>query len=238
MSSISANYSELLPGEIDQVAAECAEAWKAEAIPARQYEFAVKKELEGFRRGEPCAPFDALLKCLKHLPVEFLGSGPSLLDVGASGGYYKEVINSLFSFSYTGCDFSESFKKLAVSLYPDIAFDIEDARRLSYANESFDVVFSGATMMHVREYPKMLSELARVAKHYVVLHRTPLLTRKPTAFFRKEAYGVQCIEAHFNESELFELFRENNLSVIWTEDVFWDDEEAFGHRTFLLAKVA
>lgn len=235
---ISANYSELLPGEIEQVAAECAEAWKCEAIPIRQYELAVKNELATFRAGGPVAPFDALLKCLKRLPVEFLGSSPSLLDAGASSGYYKEVINSLFSFGYTGCDFSDSFKQLAVSLYPDIAFDIEDARRLSYANECFDVVFCGAMLMHCREYSKALSELARVAESYVVLHRTPLLTMKPTTFFRKSAYDVPCLEIWFNESELFELFRENGLSVIWTENVFWDYEKSFGHRTFLLEKVA
>lgn len=239
MSGISANYRELLPEEVHQVAIECAEAWKAEMIPIRQWELAAKKELEHFRQTATGEPFETFVKCLKRLPIDFLAQGPTLLDVGASGGYYGEVLEvaGLF-FQYTGCDFSPSFKALANELYPGFVFDVADARRLPYADESFDVVVNGACMMHNAEYAKVLSESARVAKSYVLLHRTPVLTTRPTTFFKKEAYGIPCLEVHFNESELFELFRENRLSVIWSADVFWESNRNFGHRDYLLEKLA
>jgi SAM-dependent methyltransferase len=240
MSGVSTNYRQLEPGEVEQVAAECAEAWKAEMIPIRQYQLAARKELEAYRAGDLMTePFHTLVNCMRALPVEFLHSVPSLLDVGASGGYYRDVLRIAgLMFRYTGCDFSESFRRLAQELYPDIKFDMADARQLPYENQSFDVVLSGACMMHVREYSKVLSEAARVAKKYVVLHRTPVLTTKPTTFYRKEAYSVPCLECHFNEAELFDLFRENRLCVINKETVFWEPEKSFGHLTYLLEKVA
>lgn len=236
MSTVSTNYRELHGAEIAEVAAACAEAWKSTEIPARQYAI-VKPELENYRNGGACAPFDALVRCLKRLPEEMKWPQTKLLDVGASAGYYMEILrqNSWFC-DYTACDFSPAFKVLAEELYPGIRFDVADARQLPYESGSFDVVLNGAQLMHCLEYPQVISEMARVSKQFIILHRTPVLTQRPTTFYSKLAYDVETLEVHFGESELFNLFEQYGLTCVWQDEVFFDFEKSFGHREYVLKK--
>lgn len=235
-SSVSTNYRELAQHEIAEVAASCAEAWKSADIPARQYAI-VKPELENYRKGGACAPFDALVRCLKRLPEEMKWPETKFLDVGASAGYYLEILRQAsFHCDYAACDFSPAFKALAEELYPGINFDVADARQLPYESGSFDIVLSGCVMLHTLEYEQVLAETARVTRQYALFHRTPVLTTKPTAFYVKEAYQVPCLEIWFNEQELLSLFRKYGLSVIWQYDVFFDFSESRGHREYLVRK--
>lgn len=234
MSAISTNYRELQSSEVATVAAECAQAWTDPAIPARQYELAVKPELDKYRKGEPVAPFDALVKCLRQIPLKHTGSRSKLLDVGASGGYYRQVLRmSGYFMQYTGCDFSEAFKALAEELYPDMAFAVADARHLPYHDDFYEIVLCGAVLMHCLEYEQVIAETARVASRYVIFHRTPIVDG-PTKYYVKDAYSVPCIEIHFNERELRGIFDSHGLKLVHSEDVFCDG--SFGHRSYLLEK--
>ncbi len=234
--SVSTNYRELTTeAEIRHVAESCAKAWQDPAIPARQYELAVQSELAGFRRGQPSRPFDALVECFCRLPAEFLESRPRLLDVGASGGYARDVLEIAgFHFHYTGLDFSEPFARFAAERYPGIQWDIGDARRLPYPDGWFPIVLHGACLMHVLDYRKVIAEAARVSSRYVLFHRTPVVTDRPTVFFVKQAYGIDCLEIHFNEEELRALFLANGLRLQYTLDVFWNGTS--GHRDYLVEK--
>jgi len=237
MNAISTNYRELSPDEVAEVAERCAAAWQCPEIPRRQYESAVRNELRLLRLGEACAPFAAFLECMRRLPIELLAEQPTLLDVGASAGYYREVLAIAgFNVGYTGFDYSAAFQAFAEQLYPGIVFDIGEARALPYLTDAFDIVLHGACIMHVRDYPRLIAEAARVARRYVLFHRSPILRAKPTTFFVKEAYGVECLEIHFNEAELLGLFRSFGLEPVYDCNVFWDPRTESGHRDYLLKK--
>jgi len=60
-------------------------------------------------------------------------------------------------------------------MYPAIRFDVEDATRLRYNSDSFDIVVSGCCLLHISEYEKAIAEAARVSREFVVFHRTPVL---------------------------------------------------------------
>jgi hypothetical protein len=89
-SVISGNYRQLSADEVVEVAARCADAWKDARIPERQFAN-TSLELQRYRQGIPCPPFDAFLACLRQLPRQLLNSCPTLLEVGASFGYNREV---------------------------------------------------------------------------------------------------------------------------------------------------
>lgn len=234
---VSANYRELPPEEVERVAEECANSWQDPVIPMRQYEACVKAELADLRNGKPCAPFAALAKCLRKLPIGCTASRPKLLDVGASGGYYSEVLQELgFRCDYQAVDFSTSFKELAMWLYPDIAFDVADAAKLPYADNSFPIVLHGAVLMHSRRYPQLIREAARVASQYVIFHRTPIVLNRPTMYYEKYGYERRMLEIHFNEKDLLQLFDAAGLALLHTECVFWDASAHYGHRSYLLRK--
>lgn len=227
----------LTSSEAAAMAAAFDAAWQDVSIPANQYCMAVREELKRLREGHLCAPFKALVDCFKELPMDFVLGKPSLLDIGASGGYYSEVLKTeRFPVDYTGMDFSKTFKQFAEQLYPGIRFDVGDARHLPYSARQFDIVLSGAVLMHVFEYEEAIKEAIRVSNRYVLFHRTPVISGGlPTAFYSKEAYGVRCLEIHFGQRELVGLFSKHGLLIRHIADVFVDGD--FGHVSYLLEKM-
>jgi ubiquinone/menaquinone biosynthesis C-methylase UbiE len=116
--------------------------------------------------------------------------------------------------SYQGCDFSPAFIRIARQIYPSIRFDVEDATRLSYDANSFDIVVSGCCLLHIPEYEKAIAEVARVSREFVVFHRTPVLHMTGPTFFTKSAYGVEMLEIHFHEQQLVRMFATHRLHVV------------------------
>lgn len=236
MTGISDNYRKLEAAEVGALSSETDAAWCNPEIPRRQYESVVQKELANYRAGFPCAPFDALVEVLNWIP-ETHTEDTRLLDVGASCGYYREVLQIKgFPFRYWAVDYSASFAALAQELYPGIPFRVGDARDLPFEDDSFDIVLHGACIMHIAEYSKCIEQAARVSRKYVIFHRTPVLADRPTEFHAKDAYGVHCLEIHFNEAELMKLFTDSGLNIRGKHDVFWNRNAGFGHTTYLLEK--
>ena len=226
------NYREIDPLEAIIVAADHADAWKEEHIPRRQYEGFVRKELSDFAKGKPVAPFDALVRCLRRVNWP---EATTILDVGAAGGYYSEVLRIAgYDFQYTGLDFSPAFKALAEELYPGIAFELGDARALPYADDSFDVVMSGCCLLHILDYEQVIKETVRVASDYVIFSKTPV--RDKTTYFEKEAYGCQMLEIHFGEKELWNLFLKYGLDPIKQADLY--EYDGVMYSTYLLRKMS
>lgn len=185
--------------------------------------------------GGSCPPFQAFLACLRRIPPDFFFEERSLLDVGAGMGHYRKVMNiARVPVRYTAFDYSRTFREYAELLQPGIVYEVGDARSLPYHDASFDIAISGGTIMHIKEYDRVIEELARVARDYVLLHRTPI-TNSPTRFFIKEAYErIQCLEIWFNEQELVQLFGSLGLQRIYTQEIFWDHNLDMGHRNYLL----
>lgn len=232
--SISANYRKLAPTQIDVVSDVFTDAWMDPHIPQRQYDEVAREELAQLQKGRPSAPFAALRSILTHIPKT--NPETTLLDVGASSAYYSEVLARFeFPCKYTALDHSTYYKDLAHQLYgTDLDFQIGSALELPFEASSFDIVLHGAVLMHLKKYAQAIKEAARVAKQWVIFHRTPIyFDGTLTEAFVKTAYGVPCVEFHFNETEIVELFYKNGLEIRATADVFRD--EHFGHRSYLLA---
>jgi len=226
------DYRRIDPLEAVIVAAEHANAWKDPDIPKLQYEIA-SRELDNYRKGISVPPFNALIRCLRQISF---GPKVSLLDVGASAGYYSEVLKIAgYDFDYTALDFSPTFKELAEELYPGIRFDLGDARQLPYAHDAFDIVLSGCCMLHILDYGQVIRETARVTSRYAIFSKTPIRF-DATTYFEKTAYGKPCLEIHFSEAELLELFADSGLRLIYSTDVYSAVTELGGYRTYLLEK--
>ena len=233
MPSVSEHYRKLEPEQVEVMASVYADAWQHPEIPERQYAACVQKELEDYRLFKPNAPFDALGILFNRIP-ELNKAETRLLDVGASSGYYKEVLGLLnFACQYVAVDYSVYFQGFAQTTFPGIQFHLGSATELPFEDKSFDVILHGACIMHLQEYEKAIEEAARVAKEYVIFHRTPIfLDDTPTQVFVKTAYGVPCVEFHFNEIDLLHLFSKYSLGIVTSTDVFTTGH--FAHRSYLL----
>ena len=212
---VSSNYVEIR-GDIEkrEEAVLLTDSWRHESIPTRQRKL-VERELTKFRSGAKVKNFSIMQQALRDLR---LTSGPvSLLEIGCSSGYYSEVIEGISpGFSYHGCDYSTSFIEMAKAHYPSIPFDVEDATRLNYPDNHFDVVLSGCCLLHIPNYEAAITETARVSKTFSIFHRTPVVIGGPQQVFRKKAYGVDTIEIHFQETDFLRLLRESSLDLLAT----------------------
>ena len=216
------------------------DSWKDPAVPKRQYESITVKELDRYRNNEPVQPFDALVNIIKEsIPSAAVAS---ILEIGCSTGYYSQVLKIKgISGTYHGCDYSDTFIAFASSLYPEIDFQVQDACSLAYATDQFDLVISGCCLLHIMDYEKAIAETARVAKKYVIFHRTPVLHIQDTSFYLKNAYGVDMFEIHFNEREFLRLIRDNGLTVLdiitFNITALSAGNDFFSVKTYLCSKI-
>lgn len=169
-------------------------AWQNASIPAQQLQL-TDGELLRWAKGESIAPYDALRSCMQSIPAG------SVLEVGCGAGHNADVIQQSSEFTYTGVDYSEEFIRVAKERRSWVDFAVMDALMLDYQDKQFDCVVSGCCLIHIVNWRQALAEAARVARKFLVLHRTPI-TPGDTLYYFKKAYGVDCVELTFNEQEL------------------------------------
>lgn len=229
MTKVSTCYKELTdPSVIAAFAASHADAWQDHAIATAQALLS-DQEISRFNNGASVRPFDVACECMNLIQEP----GQTILDVGSGAGIYGRVFAERYKSLYFGCDFSEQ----AVKEAKDRGYTIElaNARALPYADKSFDVVLSGATIMHVYEWRQVISELSRIAKRWLILHRTPVTFYEPTKYYDKLAYGHPCLEIHFNVKDLFDS-ELKNLKLWWSKEISRDIGLCYSLQTFLFAK--
>ena len=235
------SYQELTTKEEIDAALALVDSWKDPEIPERQWKTNVADFNKMYRQHGwlDVPPFRAFVEILRRSEYDWQDPKIELLDVGCSSGYYSEVMkNSGSRWNYTGVDYSPAFKEFAAKMFPQAKVDVGDAIALPYQDATFDVVVSGCCMIHMRDWKKAIPEAVRVSRRYVMFHRTPLLRTRPTTFWKKEAYGVPCVEIWFGYEEFMLEVRNAGLRVLGFETVFsTEDHGGYGHFSILTERV-
>lgn len=183
------------------------DAWKDKNIPQRQLKITEKSA----SHYDEIPAVATLINFIKETGME----NPTVLEIGCSTGYYSEFFRKAgLNLFYEGCDYSEAFIKTAREKYQNIKFKVEDATKLNYKNNSFDIAISGCCILHIVDYERAISETARVAKGFAIFSRTSVIHSEETSFFEKIGYEVPMVEIVFNEEELVKLFNKYGLSVV------------------------
>lgn len=193
-------------------------SWQVKDIALKQAQVA-SQQLQDTREGNPPDVFVVAVDLLKMIP----GGPYSLLDIACGYGYYSEVIDLLVPDlinQYIGGDFNEGMLELAKKSYPNHIFQFEDIRDLSFKDRVIDIVFSSATIAHIKDYKRGLSELARVCGSWLILHRLGISWMLKSSIAIQHHYGVDVYVNHVNHDELiqeldtlgFELVAEKTLS--------------------------
>lgn len=235
---VSTHYVEMAADETGRESARLRMAWLNDDMPARQREL-VDRQLAAYRRGEEVAVFDVLVKSLRDLAG--VAAPMRVLEVGCSSGYYSEVFRiAKLDVDYTGCDYSEPFVMLARQRHPGLSFDVQDATALVYADNAYDVVISGCCLLHIPEYQAAVAETARVASRYAIFHRTPVVLGQPNKYYRKQAYGVETVEIHFNEPQFLQLLADCGLELLTVHTLSEDVSQGAGSatRTYVCKKIS
>ncbi len=112
-------------------------------------------------------------KSFFKLTESFDINGKTVLDIGTGTGAWASKFSKNGARKVMGIDFSQKMLKEAKKNHPEITFELNDAKSLTgIADNTFDIVTSSfvlhGTKREVRE--KILSEMKRVTKKYVIIH--------------------------------------------------------------------
>lgn len=189
-------------------------AWLSDDIAARQRAL-VDEQLKAMYIGVPPRHFaviDEVLGVIVKNSIYPL----TLLDAGCASAYYSEIIEHYYPgvFDYTGADFNDALLAMAKERYPDIKLVKRDMRALGLSENFYDVVLSGACLMHIRDWQDALGCIAKTAGRWLILHRT-WVTDKDTDISIGNAYGHAAWYIRFNEQELLGLLPDFDLVRCW-----------------------
>ena len=174
-------------------------------------------------------------------------AGKEVLDVGCGSGIATQLLAEAGG-NVTAVDLTdwavETTRRRLAAFDLDAVVRQEDAERLPFADETFDLVFSWGVIHHSSDMDRALAELVRVAKRggqvvLMVYHRRSLFYIVYRAFQRflplarrlglhfegaraGETYGL--IARHFTVRELDAKLRSAGLSDIWIQPYGQDAE--------------
>lgn len=101
-----------------------------------------------------------------------LSNGASVLDAGCGSGRDANILNEQ-GLNVTGLDLSNGLLKVARRKYPKVNFVEGNLLSLQFDDESFEGVWSNASLLHletIHDVKQAIAEFARVLKHSGTLH--------------------------------------------------------------------
>ena len=94
----------------------------------------------------------------------------TLLDAGCGEGFVSDIfLKAMPDAQVTGFDVLEDSVKLARLRNPRASFTVGDIYNIDAPDDTYDVVYCFEVLEHLHEPDRALLEMARVAKHHVVL---------------------------------------------------------------------
>jgi len=90
----------------------------------------------------------------------------TIIDIGCGGGRYTNALRQLGGKKIIGVDASNESINLAKSnyKYKNLFFKKQDALKLTYSNNSFDIVFCNGVLHHTSNLKKTIKEVVRICK--------------------------------------------------------------------------
>lgn len=86
-----------------------------------------------------------------------------VLDLGCGSGLFTIKLSD-WGAKPIGIDVSEEMVGVARSSFPQLTFDVGDAEKLPYPDNSFDVVVSSLVLHYMKDLNKVMSEVARTLR--------------------------------------------------------------------------
>lgn len=153
-------------------------------------------------------------KIIKNLPFN------QCLDVGCASGYMiSEIAAEYPNATFFGVDVYNKAIKYAKIKYPHIKFHLAPAEKMSFKNNSFDLIISYETIEHVEDPEGFLKEVKRILKKdgiFILAMDSGNLLFRVVWYFWENTTGKVWQGAHLNayhHAELEKLVKDIGFKV-------------------------
>jgi len=161
-------------------------------------------------------------KDIRDKIVQLLPPNEAMLDVGCGNSVLYDHLPQELKPNYVGVDFTPEFIELCKKRHPDGDWRVEDARNLSFPDNSFYLVNSTTLLQHIPEWKKAARELVRVSKRYVVstCRTHPEETRVVSA--------EPVLRRRFNPEDIINFYRQYGTVTHQPADGIFDTRQIMG----------
>jgi ubiquinone/menaquinone biosynthesis C-methylase UbiE len=153
--------------------------------------------------------------------ANLLPKGSKVLDAGCAAGRDSKLLADK-GLKVVGVDLSKNLLNIAKENNPDIKFVEADFRELPFANDSFDGIWSSASLLHletVEDVKKSLSEFTRVLKDnriICIMVKAKNANKKFTLIKDKLSNHYRFFQ-FFTKEEISNLLQQNEFKIISIE---------------------
>lgn len=156
-----------------------------------------------------------------------LRPGVEALHAGCNAGFLSREVARRSGSSVVGIDISPAMAEAAnlrakrEGLSELVRHECQDMRKLTFPDESFDVVFSGGALAFVRGHGEAVAEMVRVTKEFGLIGDTQLYYAKepPTALLDRVAEIIQVPVPRYSRQYWIDLYRMETLQPYWRDDI-------------------
>lgn len=113
--------------------------------------------------GSPAGQIRAERRADYFVNVGKIKKGDKVLEIGCGTGLFTEKVYNKTHADIVATDLSPELLEQGKKKLPDVTFQLEDAMNLSFADNTFDVVF-GSSILHHLDFEKSAKEIYRVLK--------------------------------------------------------------------------
>ena len=156
----------------------------------------------------PCVEEYVVSKINEIQKVISINKKDTLLDVGCGNGFFSYYFDKMCN--TTGIDYSEKM----IELNPVKNKYVMDANNLKFKDNSFDIVFCHAFLHHLNTMDRVIEEMIRVSRKYVIIlepNRNNPLMFLFSALIREERRALK-----FSLTYLKNKLNRNDLRIIST----------------------
>lgn len=100
---------------------------------------------------------------------KYVKEGSKVLDLGCGAGLSSHMLSKYYN--VVGADLSKPVLGYAKRHFKNVKFQVEDARHMSFKDETFDAAMACGFIEHINEVDDVLNEMLRVTKRngYVII---------------------------------------------------------------------
>jgi SAM-dependent methyltransferase len=176
----------------------------------------VGQQLQSMKNGNAPEHFKVVGHILSQLKEQTSLKSIDFLDAGCGSAYYSEIMNLFVPgwIKYVGADLNRGMLDMAQKFYPTLPLAYMDLQDLAFRDGAFDLVISGAVIVHIREWKSAVRELARLTQRRLLLHRTLVYTDgSPTSVTIERHYDKDVYRVRINEDELLTLITNLDMNL-------------------------